>query len=1120
MSNLLQSLAAAQNSAAYQALNWEGTFSQYLEIARENPRVAQTAYGRIYDMILSFGSEDYTENREPITRYTFFSDPFDNGRDAVYGLDRSLMHLVQIFKSAARGYGTEKRVLLLHGPVGSAKSTIVRLLKKGLEHYSQSEVGALYSFGWEQEDGTLLPCPMNEEPLNLVPAELRPQLERMLNEGWPDEEQIQIRGDLCPMCRFMFREEMKKNSGDWLKVVDKIRVNRVILSEQDRVGIGTFQPKDEKNQDSTELTGDINYRKIAEYGSESDPRCVAGATMLATGEGLRPIGALLPFEMPADTFVPRSLSVSTIGAKIGRADSVYKGGAHTIWNVQTRLGYEISCTGNHQLLSLTPDGEMAWKETRLLQTGDFVALGRGAKVWSETDVAFPLYEAKTYGNERQNPHFPSRMSPELAYFLGLWIGDGHFYINSKTHQYALGWTQRELESLREFLGLLETLFGVKGRITKRHGMEIGIAVGSRRLVSWLQEIVGLKAGARSKEIPTCVLKSSRACVLKYLEGLWKTDGTIRNNGSNWAMFVTCSPVLARQVQQILLALGVVSSRKKVKTACEGYFEVRVYGQNVNRLLEWLPNLSERFTVGSEGRLKAAPNVDIVPFVKPKLRALYRAAFNREELKKRFSGSLHDAKKPNASYGLLRDFLDLVELDDPQSQKIKRDLQHLVEENHLWLPIESAQQTASGEVFDLSVAGTHAYWADGFVCHNCFNFDGEFNIANRGLVEFVEVLKLDVAFLYDLLGASQEHKIKPKRFPQTDIDEVIIGHTNSPEYKKLQNNEFMEALRDRTVKVDIPYNTRLADEIRIYERDYNSKRIKGKHIAPHTLQIAAMWAVLTRLEEPNKADLTLLQKLKLYDGKSLPGYTEDNIRELRSQAKNEGMEGISPRYVQDKISNALVSESGGTSINPFMVLNELEDGLKHHSLINSEETKKRYRELFAIVKSEYDDIVKSEVQRAIAADEDALKRLSSNYIDNVNAYVSREKVKNKFTGADENPDERLMRSIEEKIDIPESRKDDFRREIMNYIGSLALQSKVFQFDSNPRLHKALELKLFEDQKDSIKLTSIVSNVVDKDTQEKIEVVKTRLIKEFGYDEQSANDVLQYVASIFARGDVRK
>src|SRR3989339_474239 len=119
----------------------------------------------------------------------------------------------------------------------------------------------------------------------------------------------------------------------------------------------------------------------------------------------------------------------------------------------------------------------------------------------------------------------------------------------------------------------------------------------------------------------------------------------------------------------------------------------------------------------------------------------------------------------------------------------------------------------------------------------FNFDGEFNIANRGVIEFVEMLKLDVAFLYDLLGASQEHKIKPKKFAQTDIDEVIIGHTNEPEYRKLQNNEFMEALRDRTVKVDIPYITRISQEKKIYYKDYAPDKIKGKHIAPHTMEIA-------------------------------------------------------------------------------------------------------------------------------------------------------------------------------------------------------------------------------------------------------------------------------------------
>jgi serine protein kinase len=204
----------------------------------------------------------------------------------------------------------------------------------------------------------------------------------------------------------------------------------------------------------------------------------------------------------------------------------------------------------------------------------------------------------------------------------------------------------------------------------------------------------------------------------------------------------------------------------------------------------------------------------------------------------------------------------------------------------------------------------------------------------------------------------------------------------------------------------------------------------------------------------------------------------------------------------------------------MVLNELEDGLQNHSLVTNDEQKKHYKELIVLVKQEYEDIVKNEVQRAICADEDAIKKLCANYIDNIKAYTQKQKVKNRYTGQDEEPDERLMRSIEEKIDIPESRKDDFRREIMNYIGALAVDGKTFDYRTNARLHKALELKLFEDQKDTIKLKTLVSSVVDKETQEKIDIVKGRLVKNHCYCDVCATDVLNFVASIFARGDVKK
>jgi len=1115
---ILATLRQELNLGDYRKKHWEGSFDEYLDIVSEHPEVTRSAYQRLYDMILSHGTEEVYEQKEKVTRYKFFSEFAARHGDGIFGLDRTLIHLVNAFKSAAKGYGTEKRVLLLHGPVGSSKSTIARLLKKGIEEYSRCDGGMLFSYKWKGDGEQWPKCPMHEDPLHLVPMDLRPSMVARLNEGRaPNDFHIVIQGEMCPFCRQMYNERLAKHDGDWGRMLEEVRVYRLILSEQDRIGIGIFQPKDEKNQDSTELTGDINYRKIAEYGTDSDPRCVAADTVIATGEGFRPMGALLPCELPPDTFVPRPLPVSSIGqARVAQADSVYCGAAQALRTVSTRLGYRLTGSPNHMILTLTPEGEPAWKELRLLQEGDYVALGRGVHTWSAEDAAFPAWEHCYYGNERQQPHFPARLTPELAYFIGLWVGDGHFYENEAGHQYELGWTQKEPERRERFAGLLRDLFGVQPRITEPRDHAGAVLVGSRALIRWLKDVVGLAGGARNKAIPDCVLRSTRESVRACLQGLWETDGTIRENGSNWAMFATCSETLARQVHMLLLAFGIVSSLKR----CPSDWEVRVYGGNVNLLVELLPSLRARFTVGAELKTTALPNVDVIPFVKPKMRALYLRAENRDALKARYSGNLHDARKPNVSYRLLADFLRDVRVGDAESLKWHAELSHLLEQRHVWLPVESVEPAAEARVYDVSVAGTHAYWANGFVSHNCFNFDGELNIANRGLVEFIEVLKLDVAFLYDLLGASQEHKIKPKKFAQTDIDEVILGHTNEPEYRRLQNNEFMEALRDRTVKIDVPYVTRLRDEIRIYEKDFNSQRVKGKHIAPHTVEIAAMWAVLTRLVQPKHANLTLLQKLKLYNGKTLPGFTEDNVIELKREAVTEGMHGISPRYIQDKISNALVAHPEENCVNPFMVLHELEAGLRHHSLITSQEQLQHFRELLSVVKEEYEDIVKNEVQRAIAADEDALTRLCSNYIDNVKAYTQREKVRNRYTGNYEEPDERLMRSVEEKIDIPEGRKDDFRREIMNYIGALAIDGKKFDYKTNERLQKALELKLFEDQKDTIKLTSLVSSVVDKATQEKIDVVKSRLIRNYGYCDVCSTDVLSFVASIFARGHTKK
>ncbi|MCL4152080.1 UNVERIFIED_CONTAM: hypothetical protein GTU68_048606, partial [Idotea baltica] len=340
----------------------------------------------------------------------------------------------------------------------------------------------------------------------------------------------------------------------------------------------------------------------------------------------------------------------------------------------------------------------------------------------------------------------------------------------------------------------------------------------------------------------------------------------------------------------------------------------------------------------------------------------------------------------------------------------------------------------------------------------FNFDGEFNVANRGLLEFVEVLKLDVAFLYDLLGATQEHAIKPRKFAQTSIDEVIIGHTNEPEYKKLQSNDLMEAFRDRTIKIDIPYNLSVKDEVRIYNRQFLESGKLSRPAAPHALEIASLWAVLTRIEDPAHPSLTLHQKAKLYSGEMVSGFTKENVKEMKESATREGMVGVSPRYIQDSIANCLVSDR--PVISGLDILDALENGLRHHSLISNEETRGRYCQLIQVAREAYEEIIKREVQLAIAADQEAIDRLCSKYLDNVKAYVTSEKIVD-TAGRQKEPDERLMRSIEEKIEIPDGRKDDFRHELMNYIAAVHLEGDVFNYRENERLCRALELKMFED-----------------------------------------------------------
>ncbi|MEX0711513.1 MAG: serine protein kinase, partial [Pirellulales bacterium] len=236
--SIISLVAQRQDLDQFRKKNWEGSFEQYLDLVRQDPKVTRNAFERVYDMITSYGTEAYEESREKRVRYRFFQDADHEGQDAVFGLDEPLAALVNAFKSAAKGYGIEKRVLLLHGPVGSSKSTIARLLKKGLERYSASDEGALYTLGWVDltSSNVVHWCPMHEEPLHLIPHRFRADVAAQLNAGAPaGGYQVKISGELCPFCRYVYSERLKHYEGDWTRVVQDVRVKRLLLSEKDRI---------------------------------------------------------------------------------------------------------------------------------------------------------------------------------------------------------------------------------------------------------------------------------------------------------------------------------------------------------------------------------------------------------------------------------------------------------------------------------------------------------------------------------------------------------------------------------------------------------------------------------------------------------------------------------------------------------------------------------------------------------------------------------------------------------------------------------------------------------------------------------------------------------------------
>ncbi|ACV10599.1 putative serine protein kinase, PrkA [Halorhabdus utahensis DSM 12940] len=404
----------------------------------------------------------------------------------------------------------------------------------------------------------------------------------------------------------------------------------------------------------------------------------------------------------------------------------------------------------------------------------------------------------------------------------------------------------------------------------------------------------------------------------------------------------------------------------------------------------------------------------------------------------------------------------------------------------------------------------------------FDYSGAFCNANRGIFSGEELLKLQREFLYDFLHATQEQTIKPRNNPRIDIDQVIVGRTNMPEYREKKGDEKMEAFNDRTKRIDFPYVLSYGDEAMIYRKMLRNADLPDIHVEPHTLEMAGLFGVLTRIEEPDESSVSILQKAKAYNGENEEAEDVD-LKKLREEAAEsadigEGMDGVSPRFIGDEIAEAIMDSMHRDRdfLSPLTAFNHFEANLEHHGSIPAERFETYYRYL-ELTREEYRDRAIDDVRHALAYDVEEIQRQGEKYMDHVMAYIDDDTVEDELTGREAEPDEQFLRSVEEHLDIPEDRKDDFRQEVSNWVSRRAREGDTFSPQDNERLRRALERKLWEDKKHNINFSALVasSEMDDDDRNAWIEA-----LLEQGYSRDGAVEVLEFAGAEVAKTELEE
>jgi serine protein kinase len=397
----------------------------------------------------------------------------------------------------------------------------------------------------------------------------------------------------------------------------------------------------------------------------------------------------------------------------------------------------------------------------------------------------------------------------------------------------------------------------------------------------------------------------------------------------------------------------------------------------------------------------------------------------------------------------------------------------------------------------------------------WSWSGAVYAASRGMLEMIEILKVKREFLYLLLTMTQEKNVKVSRFPLIHLDETILAHTNLAEFHKFLQEKENEALLDRMVIIKVPYALSYKDESRIYQKLVASApAFRNVHLDPHVLNLAAVFAILTRLVKTEREGLDMTKKLRLYAGEAVEGVPESEATRLHAEGGDEGLTGVSPRFVINAISNA-ITRGNTHSLTSMELLLAIKDTIESDARMESKQKKAWVDHLVTARKEFYNRWVKEDVHRAMFASfEEEAQQLLEKYLDEVEASLDHRQVTDPITGETRPADERFLRSVEEKIKVSDSGKMSFRQEVVRKAMVAFKAGEKFKLASHARMREAIEQYLFEERRDVLRLVTSTARP-DEDARQKISVVQQRLVSEYGYDEHSAKEALSYVTTLLAQ-----